>query len=55
MNGEIHDSYSKFEDFLEYIDKEEEGIFADIVFPKNAHAIELFLDDIYETIAVENI
>ena len=55
MNGEIHnqpkeDSYSNFEDFLEDIDKEEEGIFANIVFPNSSYVVELCSDKIYEAI-----
>jgi hypothetical protein len=53
MNGEINDSFSNFEDFLEYIDKEEEGIFANIVFPNSTHAVELSSDNINEVITVE--
>ena len=47
-------SYSNFNDFLEAIDKEKEGIFAH-VFPNNSHAVELYLDNIYANISVENI
>ena len=55
MNGEIPnkpkvDSYSNFEDFLEDIDKEEEGIFANIVFSNSSYVVELCSDKIYEAI-----
>ena len=53
INGGIHKSYSNFEDFLEYIDKEEEGIFANIVFPNSSYVVELCSDNIYEAIVVE--
>ena len=52
MNGEIRYSYSNFEDFLEDIDKEEEGIFANIVFPNSSQVVELCSDNIYEAISV---
>ena len=59
MDGEIQnkpevDSYRNFEDFLEDIDKEEDGIFVNIVFPHSSHAVELCSDDIYEVINLKN-